>query len=199
MNKPVIDFYFDFISPYSYLATTRMDAFCQQFDADFRWIPVNLPKLIKWSGNTPPTLIKNKAIYSLRDLKRWAKYLDVPFSMIMPGSFDSRPAMRIALALNHVDRIRFCHAVFDSLWSGAISPRQPGWLQQVIALNQLPEKWLSEQEDRLDEMTQQALDAGAFGAPTFILHKNRGRDEMFFGLDHMDFLRRACEAVKTAD
>ena len=199
MNKPVIDFYFDFISPYSYLATTRMDAFCQQFGADFRWIPVNLPKLIKWSGNTPPTLIKNKAIYSLRDLKRWARYLNVPFNMIMPGSFDSRPAMRTALALNNKDRERFSQAVFNSLWSGTINPRQSGWLQQVIALHQLPERWLSEQEDRLDEMTQQALEAGAFGAPTFILHKRRGRDEMFFGLDHMDFLARACEAVRDTE
>jgi 2-hydroxychromene-2-carboxylate isomerase len=76
------------------------------------WDFVNLPKLINLSGNTPPATIKNKALYSLRDLKRWAQYLDVPFKMIGPGTFDSRPAMYIAMALHGEDRVTFCKAVF---------------------------------------------------------------------------------------
>jgi len=43
----------------------------------------------------------------------------------------------------------------------------------------------------LDETTAEALDAGAFGVPTFVLHKGKRR-ELFFGVDHMDFLARAC-------
>jgi len=195
MNKPVINFYFDFISPYSYLAATRLEAFSRRHHVDFEWIPVNLPKLIKYSGNVPPTTIKNKAIYSLRDLKRWAKHLDVPFTMIRPGSFDSRPAMRCALALQGEQRKRFSLAVFDSIWSGAVDPKQADWLAQVVALHELPQGWLCEQDDRLDELTGQALNAGAFGVPTFFLHRGHGRDEMFFGLDHMDFLARACASL----
>jgi len=192
MNKPGIDFYFDFISPYSYLAATRLDAFSRQYDIEFEWIPVNLPKLIKWSGNTPPATIRNKAIYSLRDLKRWARHLDAPFTMIRPGSFDSRSAMQSALALEGEDRKRFSLAVFNSIWSGAVDPKQADWLEQVVALHGLPQSWLFDKEDRLDELTRQALDAGAFGAPTFFLQRNHGRAEMFFGLDRMDFLARAC-------
>jgi len=45
--------------------------------------------------------------------------------------------------------------------------------------------------DRLDENTEMALKAGAFGVPTFIL-QGQGRAEMFFGMDHMEFLARAC-------
>lgn len=195
MNKTVIDFYFDFISPYSYLAATRLEGFSHQYGVDFQWLPVNLPKLIGWSGNTPPARIRNKALYSLRDLKRWAKHLDVPFIMIRPGSFDSRPAMRMALALQGEQRARFSMAVFNSIWSGAIDPKQDGWLEQVIALHELPSTWLSGQEDRLNVLTRQALNAGAFGAPTFFLHRKQGRAEMFFGVDHMDFLARACEAL----
>jgi len=192
MNKPFIDFYFDFISPYSYLAATRLDAFSRQYGIEFEWIPVNLPKLIKHSGNTPPASIKNKALYSLRDLKRWSKTLDVPFTMIRPGSFDSRLAMRTALALQGAHRRQFSLAVFNSIWSGAVDPKQENWLGKVVTLHDLPPNWLSEQCDTLDELTQQALDAGAFGAPTFFLHRHHGRAEMFFGLDHMDFLARAC-------
>jgi 2-hydroxychromene-2-carboxylate isomerase len=192
MIRPDLTFYFDFISPYSYLAATRLPEFRRKFQLDIEWVPVNLPRLIKWSGNTPPATIKNKAIYSLRDLRRWAKYLDVPFKMIRPGSFDSRPAMRAALALQGDDRIQFSQAVFNSIWSGAVDPGQPDWLEQIITLQRLPEAWLAGQNDCLDELTQQALDAGAFGVPTFFLHRNTVRPEMFFGLDHMDVLARAC-------
>ncbi len=195
MNKPGIDFYFDFVSPYSYLAATRLEAFSCQHGVHFEWHPVNLPKLIHWAGNTPPSAIKKKALYSLRDLKRWAKFLDVPFTMIRPGSFDSRPAMRTALALAGEQRKRFSLAVFNSIWSGAVDPKQAGWLEQVIALHDLPQQWLTEQVDQLDELTKRALDAGAFGAPTFFLHRDHGRAEMFFGIDRMDFLARACTSL----
>jgi len=193
MNKPSIDFYFDFISPYSYLAALRLQQVHEQYDVEVNWLPVNLPKLIAWSGNTPPTSIKNKAMYCLRDLKRWAAYMDVPFKMILPGSFDSRPAMRIALALQADDRLRYAQAVFESIWSGEIDPRQAGWLEQVIAQHHLPESWLNQDKDCLDELTRQALDAGAFGVPSFFLRQGSGRAEMFFGLDRMDFLQRAIE------
>jgi 2-hydroxychromene-2-carboxylate isomerase len=186
-----VDFYFDFISPYSYLASAQIEDFSKANGVQFEWIPVNLPKLIKYSGNTPPATIKNKALYSLRDLKRWAAYLHLPFKMIMPGSFDSRPAMRICAALEGEERARFCLDLFDALWSGAVDPTEEGWLDQVFKLKSFPEVWMGQSRDILDENTAMALKAGAFGVPTFILH-DRGRPEIFFGVDHMEFLARAC-------
>ncbi len=195
MNRARIDFYFDFISPYSYLAATRLEAFSHRYGADFEWLPINLPRLIQWSDNTSPAMIRNKALYSIRDLKRWARFLDVPLTMHRPGSFDSRPALRMALALQGDERARFSMAVFNSIWSGAVDPKQDDWLTQVMAQHQLPAIALPRQDDALDTLTRQALNAGAFGAPTFFLHRKRGRAEMFFGVDHMDFLARACEAL----
>jgi len=194
MNKVVVDFYFDFMSPYCYLAALRLQEMSNRYDVETRWLPVNLPKLIALSGNTPPLSIKNKAMYSLRDLNRWVKHMDVPFKMILPGSFDSRPAMRIALGLHGDERIHYAGAVFSSIWSGRIDPRQAGWLEQVIALHGLPEVYLRDEHDGLDDMTLQAFKAGAFGVPTFFLRQSPAlRAEMFFGLDHMDFLERALE------
>ncbi|MES0370849.1 MAG: 2-hydroxychromene-2-carboxylate isomerase [Mariprofundaceae bacterium] len=194
-----VDFYFDFISPYSYLVVTRIAEFSKQHGVEFNWIPVNLPKLIKYSGNTPPATIKNKALYSLRDLKRWADYLDVPFKMIRPGTFDSRPALRIAAALESEERIQFCQGVFNALWSGSVDPKEEGWLEEVFRQQSLPESWLGLCNDVLDENTERAIKVGAFGVPTFILHggdsDKKRRPEMFFGIDHMDFLARACERV----
>jgi len=50
-----IDFYFDFISPYSYLAAIQLHKFEAEHDVIMHWIPINLPKLISVSGNTPPS------------------------------------------------------------------------------------------------------------------------------------------------
>lgn len=194
-EKPLknVDFYFDFISPYSYLAVVQLADFSLRNNVSFRWLPVNLPKLIHQSGNTPPSLIKNKAIYSLRDLKRWAAYLHVPFKMIRPGSFDSRPALRIAGKLNGEDRVRFCLAVFEALWSGDVDPKKDGWLEAVFALKALPDAWLGLTSDFFESNVSIALKAGLFGVPSFILQK-KGKHEIFFGIDHLDFLARACLA-----
>jgi 2-hydroxychromene-2-carboxylate isomerase len=191
-----VGFYFDFISPYSYLVATQVDEFSKRHGVEFHWVPVNLPKLIKYSGNTPPATIKNKAIYSLRDLKRWAGYLDVPFKMIRPGTFDSRPALRIAAALENEERVQLCQGVFTALWSGSVDPKREGWLKEVFRQQSLPGSWISLCNDVLDENTEAAIKLGAFGVPTFVLHDDKSdgkrRPEMFFGIDHMDFLARAC-------
>jgi len=191
-----IDFYFDFISPYSYLAAMQLPALAEEYQIEIEWTPVNLPKLIKRSGNVPPATIQNKAVYSLRDLKRWASYLGIPFKMVRPGSFDSRPAMRIAAALQGESRVRYCLDVFDAIWSGAVNTSAEGWLDTLFEVKRLPSEWRELDDDCLDSNTQQALNAGAFGVPTFVLHgepDGKGRPEMFFGVDHLSFLIRAIE------
>lgn len=187
-----VDFYFDFISPYTYLAATQLECFSEAYEIDFHWVPVNLPGLIKLSGNTPPGMIKNKALYSLRDLKRWADYLQVPFKMIRPGTFDSRPALYIANALDERDRQQFSLGLFEALWSGEVDPREDRWLDKAFTLKCFPADWRDQSIDSLDENTLLALKAGAFGVPTFVLHRDH-RPEMFFGMDHMDFLARASQ------
>jgi len=187
-----IDFYFDFISPYSYLAALQLAEFSVKNNVEFIWLPINLPKLIHQSGNTPPSLIKNKAMYSLRDLKRWAAYLNVPFKMIRPGAFDSRPALRIAGALQGDERERFCMAVFEALWSGDIDPKKDGWLEAIFTLKSLPNDWLKLTSSLFEENVPIALKAGLFGVPSFVM-QTHGKHELFFGVDHLEFLARACQ------
>lgn len=175
------------------MAAIQLADFSLKNNVELTWEPVNLPKLIHQSGNVPLSLIKNKAIYSLRDLKRWATYLHVPFKMIRPGSFDSRPALRIAGALHGQDRIVFCLAVFEALWSGDIDPRKDDWLEKIFTLKELPRDWLEMTSDLFESNISRALKAGLFGVPTFMLH-GADKAEMFFGIDHMDFLARACQA-----
>jgi len=191
-----LDFYFDFISPYSYLSVKRLSAFPALEGIGMRWLPVNLPSLIKASGNTPPTACRSKALYMIQDLKRWAAVLDVPFRLIRPGSFDARPALSLACMLEGEDRARFCIAVFDAIWSGAVDPVcEADWLARIVAVQQLPDAWLAldldQGEVRLREGTEAAREAGCFGVPSFIL-RDKGRPQMFWGVDRMDFLAASC-------
>lgn len=191
-----LDFYFDFISPYSYLAVKRLPAFPSLAGIEMRWLPVNLPSLIRASGNTPPVTCRPKALYMIQDLKRWAATLDVPFRLIRPGSFDARPALSLACMLEGEDRVRFCSAAFDAIWSGAVDPvHEADWLARIVAVQHLPDTWLALDLDqggmRLREGTEAAREAGCFGVPSFIL-KGEGRPQMFWGVDRMDFLAASC-------
>jgi len=190
-----IDFYYDFISPFSYLAALRIGALSEKTGAEIAWRPINLPRLIKLSGNAPPGSVPNKGRYLIRDLKRKAKRLQVPLKLIRPGAFDSRPALYAACALAELDRQRFSLGLFRSIWSGEINVQKPDWLQVAVVANGLPEQWLAydveAQKQALQSNTEQALARGAFGAPSFVLHRQQRR-ELFFGVDHMGYLAQAC-------
>jgi len=190
-----IDFYYDFISPFSYLAAMQIGEIQAESGAEILWCPVSLPKLIHLSGNTPPAMSPNKGRYLARDLKRKAKKLDLPMKLIRPGAFDSRPALYIACSLDEADRQRFSLALFRGLWSGEVDVTKSNWLSTAMQQFGLPESWLGldteKEKAALQLYTDQALAAGAFGAPSFVLH-GRKRKELFFGLDHLPYLLEAC-------
>jgi len=188
-----IDFYFDFISPYTYFAVTQLDKFEAEHKVKINWIPIDLPKLIEVSGNVGPATIKNKALYMLHDLKRWANYLNIPFKVIRPGSFDSQEALSIAAALEGEDRSLFCKSIFASIWTASVQMKQEDWLDQVFEQQKLPSSWRTLSSDVIEANTKHACEIGAFGAPTFVVH-GQGRPQMFFGMDRMDFLSRACQS-----
>jgi len=190
-----IEFYFDFISPFSYLAAVRVPALQRATGCNIEWIPGNLPRLIKLSENTPPGLIPNKARYLLHDLKRQAKKLQVPLKIILPGTFDSRPALGLACALPDAQRIRFAIALFSQLWSGKMDVKQDGWLEKYLEQYGSHPEWQNVSNEAMTEAlqanTMQAFASGAFGAPTFLLHYKKRR-ELYFGLDHMTDLQDRC-------
>lgn len=194
-TSPSILFCFDYISPYGYLAATQMPALAARLGIPVIWQPVNLPYLIKLSGNHSPATIPNKAKYLLRDLKRRAQHLNVPFRMILPGAFDSRPALAATQALTGEDRQRMAMAVFRALWAEGLDYRTENWLKQALAGDQLPADWIlsetySQQMENVDHQTADICKRGAFGVPTFFV-QGMGRGQMFWGVDRLDFLEHA--------
>jgi 2-hydroxychromene-2-carboxylate isomerase len=133
----------------------------------------------------------------MRDLKLWSQHIEVPFRLIKPGDFDSRPALAASQGLGNRDREILSTAIFKALWADGINYLEEDWLDKVVAAAGLPSEWTfadtySQQMIEVNSKTAAIYKDGAFGVPTFFL-RGAGRTQMFWGIDRIDFLVKATE------
>ena len=76
-----IDFYFDFSSPYGYLASARIDELAARHGRDVTWRPILLGAVFKITGGQPLPTIPLKGSYAVHDIARTARRLKVPFKL----------------------------------------------------------------------------------------------------------------------
>lgn len=91
--KAPVDFYFDFSSPYGYLASRFIDDIASRHGRAVIWRPILLGPVFQHSGNSPLVSQPLKGAYAMRDFPRTARYLNVPF--VMPSPF---PVATVAAA-----------------------------------------------------------------------------------------------------
>jgi len=198
-----IDFYYDFVSPYSYFASLAVAELADVHGVALNWTPVHLTRLLALTGNVSPVTVPKKARYLLRDLSRWSRRMGVPFRMQHPPFFDTEPALLAALAREGKERKRLSQAVFKALWTGAVDVgKNTDWLTPALAAASLPGHWARPVatptlREALARNTEKASRDGAFGVPTFVL-RSGGRRELFFGVDRLDFLAEALAAAHPA-
>jgi len=184
-------FFYDFRSPYSYLASTQLSA----LPGEFEWRPIDVLELMKQVGNVPTTVIcKPKQAYARADLGRWAALYGAPLSPNPAmGAIDGPRLLRAALAAEHLGQGEAAaRRLFAAMWAG---DAPLGTTQEVAAsladLGVTPE--LIEAPERAAELEANvaaAVAAGVFGAPSFVTEGGL----LFFGNDRLDFLRRALAA-----
>jgi 2-hydroxychromene-2-carboxylate isomerase len=183
-----LEFFYDFTSPYSYLASTRVEELCRRAGASLRWRPFLLGGVLKASGNRAPIEIPAKGRYMLLDLTRWARRLGVPFRFPSIFPVPSILALRAALAADKEGLlVPLTHAVFRAVWVEGKEIGTPEQLASVLDAAGLPGARLAAaapaEKEALVKSTQEAVDRGAFGAPTFFVG-----DELFVGNDRMDLV-----------
>jgi 2-hydroxychromene-2-carboxylate isomerase len=119
-----LDFFFDFISPYTYLARTQLDGIAARTGARFRMWPMHLLNLMKIVGNTPTTVVcRNKRKYAGQDIGRWCARYQVPVKLnphLMKGdhSLTLKGAL-VAQEMNLEDR--YNGAMFSAFWTDAVN------------------------------------------------------------------------------
>jgi 2-hydroxychromene-2-carboxylate isomerase len=182
-----VELYFDFVSPYTYLALTQVEAFGEQQRVDWRLRPVVYGALLDATELIGPAEVPIKRRYTVRDVTRTAKMLGVPLVGPPAHPFRSLEALRaVCLFLDRSEALRLVVALATACWGEGRDLTDIAVLQGVVADTGLPSDDLAERivspevKAALRDATEAALAAGVFGVPTF-----RSHGELFWGQDRM--------------
>jgi 2-hydroxychromene-2-carboxylate isomerase len=190
MAETPIDFYFDFSSPYGYLASTAIDALAGRHGRTVAWRPFVLGAAFKLTGQRALTEQPMRGDYARRDFARSARLLGVPLKMPEPFPFFALAASRAFYWIEDPLRAKaLAQAVYHSAFGeGRDMTPVPAIaeLARGLGIDGL-EQGLEQAETKakLRTATEQALARGVFGSPFFIVD-----GEPFWGHDRMDQLER---------
>jgi 2-hydroxychromene-2-carboxylate isomerase len=193
MAEP-IDFYFDFSSPYGYLASTRIDALTAKHGRAVTWRPFLLGVAFKTTGQQPLTEQPLRGPYSLRDFARSARLLGVPFRMPNPFPFPSLAACRAFYWLADSDAGKakeLAKAVYHAAFGEGRDVRAVeavATIAQGIGIGAAAVKAACEDpavKEKLKQETEAALARGVFGSPFLIVD-----GEPFWGHDRLEQVDR---------
>ena len=192
---PRLEFFFDYGSPYSYLANSRLPALVGRTGAEVAYRPMLLGGVFKATGNSSPAVepCEPKRAYGGLELRRWIAHLGVPFGGNPHFPINTLLLMRTAVAAQHAGVFEpFHRAVYPAFWAEGENLGEPEVLGRVVEKAGLDARALLEAggdpevKAELRSTTEEAVARGVFGAPTFFVE-----DEMFFGNDRLDFVERA--------
>ena len=193
MTKTV-EFFYDFGSPTVYLAATQLPDIAASVGATIDWRPMLLGGVFKSTGNQSPVVVPAKAAYMNNDLKRFAKRYGVPFRFNPHFPINTLALMRGAVAYQDdaVASSTYRDAIFTAIWVEARNLNEPDVIGQVLSdaglnpaelMNRIGQQTV---KDQLIANTEEAVNRGVFGAPTFFVG-----EQMFFGQDRLDFVAEA--------
>lgn len=188
MAEP-IEFWFDFSSPYSYLASERIDDLAAKYGRKVKWRPVMLGAAFKASGLPLLLSVPLKGDYSKHDIERSARFMGVPYTFPPKFPLATLVAARGYYWLHGQDcgkAREFAHAVFRAYWvDGRDISELPVVLDIAVKLGIDGDAFATaiattEIKDRVKQETDAAIAKGMFGAPYFMVD-----GEPFWGADRL--------------
>ena len=188
MIKP-FDFYFDFISPYSFLAHKEIRKIENKTGIKIKYKPVLLGGLHNLHGIKAPAFIPAKAKHMIRDCKLIAEKNKISFKFNSYFPIRSLNLMRGVLVAEE-DNFKnyYIDNIFNSIWQDGLNMNDENIVQKVLKnLNANPNTFLlrstsSSIKDSLKKITNEAYEKSIFGAPTFVVN-----NKVFWGQDRIEF------------
>ncbi len=185
-----VDFFFDPISPYSWLAWTQFPGLKSRTGTSINFVPVLFAGLLNAHGQKGPAEIPSKRIYTFKDAMRWA----VKYGKALEGPpahpFNPLKSLRFSAALeDDHDREEFSGAVLDAAWGRGLDITKDVTLLDLARRCGLDGdhylKLTAEEpiKERLKRNTAMAIERGVFGVPTFA-----AGSELFWGNDRLPLL-----------
>lgn len=190
MNK-VIDFYFDYGSPATYLAWTQIYKIVEEADANLNMIPMLLGGVFKETGNASPATVPAKSKWMGADLRMYAKNYNVEFNSNSFFPINTLNLMRGAIAAQKLDIFeKYSDTIFKGIWVKDLNLGDLEVLKDYLEKSGIPSdkvfKLCQDQEikNELITNTQEAVSKGIFGAPSFIID-----GILIFGQDRLHFVK----------
>ena len=196
MSDP-IEFYFDFSSPYGYLAGECIDAIVARHGRDVTWRPYLMGVAMKVTGSSPVVNRPMMGAYSRRDMQRSARRLQVPFRFPEPFPIATIAACRAVYWMEraNADGAKpLAKALYRAYFVDGRNISEPDVVADVAAGTGTDRDALltgiqePEIKERLKEVTNNAIERGIFGSPFFMVD-----EEPFWGHDRMDEVDRWLE------
>ena len=184
MTKP-IDFYFDFISPYSYLAHHKIKTIK---DVNFNYKPVLVGGLHNLQGITAPAFIKAKLKHMISDCDLIAKKDKFDFIWNSKFPINSLNILRGYLFINDETKDLYLNVIFDAYWKDDLDTSNKKILETLIKKCKINSNDFFDGikdpkiKDKLKDLTQEAHDNEIFGVPSFIVN-----NKIFWGQDRLEF------------
>ena len=189
MIKP-FDFYFDFVSPYSFLAHKEIRKIEKKEGIKIRYKPILVGGLHNLHGIKAPAFIPAKAKHMIRDCKLIALKNGVKFKFNSYFPIRSLNLMRGVLVAEEDNfKSYYVDTIFNSIWQDGLNMNDDNVVQKVLKnLNVNPKTFFLRSasasiKDSLRKRTSDAYDKGIFGAPSFV-----SNNKVFWGQDRIEFV-----------
>jgi 2-hydroxychromene-2-carboxylate isomerase len=171
-----IEFFYDYLSPFSYLADTQLPAIARRTGAEIVYRPILLGAIMKATGNSGPLPIQGKAGYNVTDFQRWAKRYGVPAQFSPHFPFSTIRVLRSAVAAQRHGRFAEFHsAAFRAIWEHGEDLSKENALRALLSEVGIDPALIDGDEikNQLRANADEAVSRGAFGAPTFFVDGKR--------------------------
>ena len=183
------DFYFDFVSPYSFLAHKEIRKIEKKNSIHIRYKPILLGGLHNLHGIKAPAFIPAKAKHMIRDCKLISEKNKIKFKFNSYFPIRSLNLMRgVLIAEEDNFKNYYIDNIFNSIWQDGLNMNDENIIQKVIKnLNVNPKTFLlrsssSSIKESLKKKTNEAYEKSIFGAPTFV-----SNNKIFWGQDRIEF------------
>ena len=184
------EFYFDFASPYSFIAHKRIRIIEKENSIKIKYMPILLGGLLKLAGAKANVEIPLKAKYMIRDCKLWAEKYKIEFKFNSYFPIITLNLMRGVLVSEKNDLAQnYINRVFDAVWKDGLNLNDNSIVEKLLKnIDVNPKTFLLEAvnssiKNDLKKRTNEAYEKGIFGAPSFIINS-----KMFWGQDRLDFV-----------
>ena len=196
----IVDYYIATQSPWTYLATPRVNDLVKKHNIDIVWKPFNIAEVFKKNGTA---MVKDRPkpvqINRLNELKRWSDYLNIPLNLepkYFPVDMTLSHKTIIYCQNNNIDPYSIAFLFMQAVWADDKDISNENTVKELCKLCKLDDVNImdaistSKISDLYLKNTEDALNNNVWGAPTFVLD-----NELFWGQDRINFLERKIQSL----